>query len=58
MSSGTISDTLPARFADLKREIAASYPSFEENVTRAWKEVIDQLKLVNAEIAEEGSNVS
>ncbi|KAF9525722.1 DUF1479-domain-containing protein [Crepidotus variabilis] len=56
MSSGTISDTLPARFADLKREIAASYPSFEENVTRTWKEVIDQLKLVNAEIAKEGTN--
>ncbi|KAG5640154.1 hypothetical protein DXG03_000905, partial [Asterophora parasitica] len=45
---------LPARFADLKREIAASYPSFEERVTKAWGEIIAELQTVNAEIAQGG----
>ncbi|KAG6904910.1 hypothetical protein DXG01_006269 [Tephrocybe rancida] len=47
-------DSLPPRFADLKREIAASFPNFQENATKAWGEIIAQLKVVNAEIAEAG----
>ncbi|KAG6914833.1 hypothetical protein DXG01_015054 [Tephrocybe rancida] len=45
---------LPPRFADLKREIAASYPKFQERATKAWGEIIAELKVVNAEIAEAG----
>ncbi|KAG6914834.1 hypothetical protein DXG01_015055 [Tephrocybe rancida] len=47
-------DPLPPRFADLKREIAASYPNFKERVTKAWGEIIAQLKVINAEIADTG----
>ncbi|KAF5379767.1 hypothetical protein D9615_005720 [Tricholomella constricta] len=45
---------LPARFADLKREIAASYPNFQERITQAWGEIIAQLKEVTSTIAQAG----
>ncbi len=48
---------LPPRFADLKREIANSYPDFEKRVTKAWAEIIDQLNKRTEEIAKEGSEV-
>lgn len=48
---------LPARFSDLKREIAAAYPDFEERATRAWIEIIEQLKDVTTDIANNGSEV-
>ncbi|KAG6853315.1 hypothetical protein C0991_005241 [Blastosporella zonata] len=47
-------EPLPARFSDLKREIAASYPDFQERVIKAWGEIIAQLKVVSAEIAQVG----
>ncbi|KAF9460316.1 hypothetical protein BDZ94DRAFT_934615 [Collybia nuda] len=46
--------SLPARFSDLKREIAAAYPDFEERATRAWIEIIEQLKEVTADISNHG----
>ncbi|KAI0316742.1 hypothetical protein OF83DRAFT_1059849 [Amylostereum chailletii] len=48
---------MPPRFADLKREIADSYPDFEAQVTRAWIEILEQLKDSTAEIAKEGPAV-
>jgi len=48
---------LPPRFAQLKREIAESYPDFEQRVTKAWKEIIEQLNETTQVIAKEGSNV-
>ncbi|KAF8896652.1 DUF1479-domain-containing protein [Infundibulicybe gibba] len=47
---------LPAHFADLKREIAASYPNFQERVTAAWNELLQQLEGVTTEIIETGSD--
>ncbi|KAF9460315.1 DUF1479-domain-containing protein [Collybia nuda] len=48
---------LPARFADIKQEIAASYPDFKERATQAWAEILGQLKINNAEIAKNGTSV-
>ncbi|TFK35599.1 hypothetical protein BDQ12DRAFT_611456 [Crucibulum laeve] len=45
---------LPPRFADLKREIAATYPDFQEHATKAWSEIIEQLEEVTKVIAAEG----
>ncbi|KAG6853314.1 hypothetical protein C0991_005240 [Blastosporella zonata] len=50
------SDPLPARFSDLKREIAASYPDFQKHATKAWGEIIAQLKVVTESIAQAGSD--
>lgn len=50
--------TMPPRFVDLKREIAASYPNFQERVTNAWVDIIGQLDEVTKVIAKEGSDVS
>ncbi|CAA7267546.1 unnamed protein product [Cyclocybe aegerita] len=47
---------LPARFADLKAIIAASYPDFEQNVTKAWSEILAELATVTKTINEEGVN--
>ncbi|KAG6877918.1 hypothetical protein C0992_009000 [Termitomyces sp. T32_za158] len=49
---------LPARFADLKQEIAGLYPNFQESVTQAWSEILAQLKVVNTEIAKAGPDAS
>ena len=47
----------PPRFADLKREIASSYPDFEKRATKAWAEIIDQLNETTEVITREGSEV-
>ncbi|KAF9048815.1 DUF1479-domain-containing protein [Panaeolus papilionaceus] len=47
---------LPARFADLKATIAASYPDFEKNATQAWAEMLAELDLKTKEISAEGVN--
>ncbi|KAE9409770.1 DUF1479-domain-containing protein [Gymnopus androsaceus JB14] len=39
----------------LKQEIAASYPDFQTNVTRAWKEVIEELGQITESISAKGS---
>ncbi|KAL0945418.1 hypothetical protein HGRIS_000910 [Hohenbuehelia grisea] len=54
MDTGPTS-TLPPRFADLKREIAESYPDFEERVTKAWGEILDELSKVTRDMTETGS---
>ncbi|KAM6489160.1 Protein of unknown function (DUF1479) domain containing protein [Amanita muscaria] len=48
--------TLPPRFVELKREIAASYPDFEQRVTKAWKEIVEQLNETTVAIIKEGPN--
>jgi inhibitor of KinA sporulation pathway (predicted exonuclease) len=49
---------LPARFAQLKRDIAASNgPDFEANAIRSWAEIIDELAKRTKEIAAQGSDV-
>ena len=48
---------LPPRFADLKREIAESYPDFEKRVTDAWAEIVQQLKETSEVVKKEGSDV-
>lgn len=47
---------LPPRFADLKREIAESYPDFERRVTDAWAEIVKQLEETSEAIKREGSD--
>lgn len=49
---------MPARLADIKRDIAAADPNFQENITRAWNEVLEELDKVTKAIATEGSAVS
>ncbi|TFK91415.1 DUF1479-domain-containing protein [Polyporus arcularius HHB13444] len=46
---------LPPRFVDLKKEIAASYPDFEANVTKAWGEILAEAEKITKEIASQGS---
>ncbi|EIN04020.1 DUF1479-domain-containing protein [Punctularia strigosozonata HHB-11173 SS5] len=48
---------MPSRFADLKREIRDSIPSFEVKVTDAWTRLLAQLKESTAEIAREDSSI-
>jgi hypothetical protein len=48
----------PPRFIDLKRQIASSYPDFENRVTRAWKEVVEELVAVSERIQGGRSDVS
>ena len=47
----------PPRFTELKQRIAASYPDFERNVTKAWNEVLEELKVATEEFAEKSSEV-
>jgi hypothetical protein len=50
---------LPTRFAQLKRDIAASIgPDFEANAIKSWAEIIDELNRITKDIAEKGSDVS
>lgn len=49
---------MPARFVDLKHEIASSYPDFEARVTTAWNEILQHLEAVSLKVAESGSEVS
>ncbi|KAF8886070.1 DUF1479-domain-containing protein [Gymnopilus junonius] len=37
---------LPARFADIKASIAASYPDFEANAIQSWGEILQELNEV------------
>ncbi|KAJ6468308.1 hypothetical protein C8R45DRAFT_1018246 [Mycena sanguinolenta] len=46
---------LPPRFTELKRAIASSSPNFEQDLTKAWKEVLGQLNEVTQTIAKEGT---
>ena len=49
----------PPRLAELKRQIAEFYgPDFEQRVTRAWKEILEELKVVTADIARQGTDAS
>ncbi|PPQ79097.1 hypothetical protein CVT25_002890 [Psilocybe cyanescens] len=47
---------LPARFIDLKVEIASAYPDFEQNATRSWVEILEEMDKVTKKIIEEGVN--
>ena len=47
----------PPRFVELKRTIAESYPDFEKNVTKAWNEVLEELKVATEEFATKGPEV-
>lgn len=49
---------LPNRFVDLKREIAASHPDFQQQLTRAWIEVLRELEERAHHIVQGGSSVS
>lgn len=55
MNPSTIS--YPPWFSELKREIASSYPDFETRITRAWKEVIEELTKAATKIHQAGSDV-
>ncbi|PPQ84327.1 hypothetical protein CVT26_011435 [Gymnopilus dilepis] len=49
--------TLPPRFAALKATLASSYgPNFEENATRSWGEILEELNKLAKVTQEEGSN--
>ncbi|KAJ7220279.1 hypothetical protein GGX14DRAFT_434027, partial [Mycena pura] len=47
---------LPPRFTEIKRAIAATSPNFEQNITKAWGEVLAELDKVTKTIAQEGSS--
>lgn len=47
----------PPRFVEIKKEIAASYPNFQERVTKAWNELLVDLDKVTTDIAKEGTDV-
>jgi len=49
---------LPARFADLKATIASSYPAFEENATRSWAEILQELEKMTDVVKSQGADVS
>ncbi|KAJ7866393.1 hypothetical protein B0H14DRAFT_2347464 [Mycena olivaceomarginata] len=46
---------LPPRFTEIKRAIASGSPNFEQDLIKAWKEVLDQLNEVTQTIAKEGT---
>ncbi|OSX58833.1 hypothetical protein POSPLADRAFT_1184529 [Postia placenta MAD-698-R-SB12] len=46
----------PPRFVEIKKEIAASYPNFQERVTKAWNELLVDLDKVTTDIAKEGTD--
>ncbi|KAJ7612542.1 hypothetical protein FB45DRAFT_914893 [Roridomyces roridus] len=50
-----MSSSLPPRFVDIKRSIAAENPNFEQDLTKAWTEVLVEMGKVTAVIAKEGS---
>ncbi|KAJ6596049.1 DUF1479-domain-containing protein [Mycena sp. CBHHK59/15] len=49
---------LPLRFVEIKRNIAASNPNFQEHTTQAWNEVLVELDKVTRNIIKDGSDVS
>ncbi|KAJ6596182.1 hypothetical protein DFH09DRAFT_1134322 [Mycena vulgaris] len=46
---------MPPRFVEIKRAIAAQNPNFEQNLSKAWTEVLAELEQVTKTIAKEGS---
>ncbi|KAJ7082858.1 hypothetical protein B0H15DRAFT_851751 [Mycena belliarum] len=46
---------LPPRFTEIKRGIAAANPNFEQDLTKAWNEVLAELDRVSKTIVKEGS---
>ncbi|GBE88545.1 DUF1479-domain-containing protein [Sparassis latifolia] len=46
----------PPRFVEIKKDIASSYPDFQERVTKAWNELLAELDTVTSEIAAQGSD--
>ena len=57
MSTSSEFGPLPPRFAELKKEIAASIPDFEARATKAWGEILVELDKATKEIAAKGSAV-
>lgn len=47
----------PAHFAEIKKEIAASYPDFEKNAIRSWGEILDELAKAAVTIKNGGPDV-
>ncbi len=47
----------PPRFAEIKKDIANSYPDFHERVTAAWNDLLGELDKVTQEVARQGSQV-
>ncbi|CAL1716090.1 unnamed protein product [Somion occarium] len=45
----------PPRFTEIKHDIAESYPNFQERVTQAWNEILQELKSAVADFARQGS---
>lgn len=58
MSNDTATAPLPAEFIALKKEIAAATPDFASKITKAWKEIVEELALRTEEISKAGSAVS
>lgn len=50
--------SLPSRFVDIKREIAASHADFEQRLTNAWVDVLKQLDERTNCIIRRGPSVS
>ncbi|GJE92712.1 DUF1479 domain-containing protein [Phanerochaete sordida] len=46
----------PPRFAEIKRQIADSYPDFEARASKAWNDLLGELDTATEEIANQGSN--
>lgn len=44
----------PARFADLKREIAEATPDYEKRLTESWNDLLQELDRHATEIVNEG----
>lgn len=53
MSTSTTSE----HFLNIKREIAGSYPNFQERATKAWGEIIHELAKLSTTVSEKGSEV-
>lgn len=58
MSLSPETASFPNRFVDLKREIASSYPDFQQRLTNAWVDVLGQLEETTNRIISEGPSVS
>ena len=48
---------LPARFVELKQQIAGAIPDFEQRATKAWSELLKELKSTTDEIASNNTDV-
>ncbi|KAA1467115.1 DUF1479-domain-containing protein [Dentipellis sp. KUC8613] len=55
MASEELNPHLPARFVELKQEIASTYPDFEQRVTRAWNEILEVLGRSTKVMVEKGT---